>query len=142
MKMNKRAVGVILLLILTFPTLSCVVTSRDINVEITCDDFAEHPTGTRNDFEMATGDKLRVVLCSNPSTGFAWSYSMSGDKAIKEEDHDYIEPDSSLPGASGKETWTFEAMNKGKTIIDMEYDQPWEGGTKQERTYRITVTVE
>ena len=139
--MKTRVIALIVIGILTLTTLSCIITSRDINVEITCDDFAENPTSSRNDFEMEIGDKLYVVLCSNPSTGFEWSYEMSDDSVIKEEDHDFEEPDSNLPGAAGKETWTFEAVDKGTTIIDMDYSQPWEGGIKQEWTYRITVTV-
>ena len=120
---------------------SCFVTSRDIHVEINCDDFCKHPTSTRNDFEVEPGDKIYVKLCSNPTTGFEWSYEMSGDVAVKEEDHDFQEPESDLPGAAGKETWTFEAIEKGNTIINMEYSQPWDGGTKKEWTYTINVVV-
>jgi hypothetical protein len=49
---------------------SCFVTSRSIGVEISCDDFIEHPKSTINQFEVEIGDKITVELCSNPTTGF------------------------------------------------------------------------
>ena len=139
--MKRRTILVSSLLLLTIFMLSCI-TSRDTHVEIPCDDFMEHPTSTRNDFEIEVGDKVYVELCSNPTTGFEWSYEMSGDTAVKEEDHDFEEPEGDLVGAAGKETWTFEATEKGETIINMEYSQPWEGGIKGEWTYIISIVVE
>jgi predicted secreted protein len=139
--MSSRIAFVLITIILSMNLVSCFVTSRDIRVDISCNDFTENPAGIRNDFEMEVGDKLYVTLCSNPTTGFEWSYEMSGDAAITEEDHDFEEPESDLPGAAGKEMWTFEAIGKGETVVDMEYSQPWDGGIKEEWTYRISVIV-
>jgi predicted secreted protein len=139
--MKPKTVVLIGLLILTLAALSCVVTSRETYVEISCDDFMENPTSIRNDFEIEIGDKIYVELCSNPTTGFEWSYNMSGT-AVKEEDHDFDEPEGDMLGAPGKETWTFEGVGQGIAEILMEYSQPWDGGIKGEWTYRITVTVE
>ena len=140
--MNSRIVALAIIIVMTLSMLSCVVTSRDTHVEITCDDFAENPTSTRNDFQIEIGDKIYVELCSNASTGFEWSYEMSGDEAIMEEDHDFEAPEVDMPGAPGKETWTFEGIREGTTVISMEYSQPWEGGMKGEWTYTINVVVE
>lgn len=140
--MKLKTVVLVGLLVLTLAALSCVVTSRETYVEISCDDFMENPTSIRNDFQIEVGDKIYIELCSNPSTGFQWSYNMSGDIAVKEEDHDFDEPEGDMPGAPGKETWTFEGVSKGTAEILMEYSQPWDGGIKGEWTYRITVTVE
>jgi inhibitor of cysteine peptidase len=139
----KYKIPVVLTAIVLVLTLaSCFVTSRDIHVDITCDDFAENPTSIRNDFNIEIGDKIYIELCANPTTGFEWSYEMSGDTAVKEEDHDFEEPESDLPGAPGKETWTFEGTAEGTTVISMEYSQPWDGGMKGEWTYTINVVVE
>ena len=139
--MKHRIIAVLLLLLSTIFMMSCI-TSRDIHVEISCDEFTENPTSMRNDFQIEVGDKIYVELCSNPSTGFKWIYEMSVDNVIKEEGYDFEEPDSNVVGASGKEIWTFEAIEKGTTVIDMQYSQPWDGGIKGEWTYRINVTVE
>ena len=120
---------------------SCFVTSRDIGVEILCDDFTENHRSIINEFEVEIGDKITLELCSNPTTGFAWDYEMTVENVVKEEDHDFKEPDGSVVGAAGVEVWTFEAVKEGITEVRMEYSQPWEGGLKAEWTYTMTVTV-
>lgn len=133
---------ILFLLLFSIIFIPSCVTSRDINIEISCDEFRENPKGIQNDFHIEIGDKIYVELCSNPSTGFEWDYSMSGDNAIKEEGYDYEEPDSDIVGSSGKEIWTFEAIEKGETVINMEYNQPWQGGTKGEWVYTINIVVD
>lgn len=137
--MKLKVAGILILLVLVLALLSCV-TSRDIHVEITCGDFAENPTSIPNDFNIEAGDKIYIELCSNRVAGFAWSYEMTGD-AVKEEDHDYEEPESTVAGAAGTEKWTFEGSKKGTAEILVSYSQPWEGGIKNEWTYTITVEV-
>ncbi|MFC1918840.1 protease inhibitor I42 family protein [Chloroflexota bacterium] len=140
--MKLRILTCLLIIALMLPFTSCIVTSKDTHVDISCDDFRENPKSTRNDFTIEVGDKVYVELCSNPTTGFKWSYKMTGDSAVKEEGYDFEEPESDLPGAAGKEIWTFEGTSKGITEIMMEYSQPWDGGMKQEWTYKLTITVE
>ena len=138
--MKQRTILILLLLLSTILMQSCI-TSRDIHVEISCDEFAKNPKSMQNDFQIEVGDKVYIELCSNPSTGFKWNYDLSGDNALKEEGYDFEEPDVDVVGASGKEVWTFEAIEKGTTVINMEYSQPWQGGIKGEWTYRINVVV-
>ena len=120
---------------------SCVVTSHDYKGEISCDEFNNNHHH-RSDFEVEVGDKITVELCSNPTTGFQWDYETSIDNVLKEEDHDFEEPGGDVAGAAGTETWTFEAVKAGTTEVRMEYSQPWEGGSKAEWTYTMTITVE
>ena len=120
---------------------SCIVTSRLIGVEISCNQFTENPKNNFNDFKVEIGDKITVKLCSNATTGFQWEYIMTTENVLKEEDHDFEEPEGDMVGAAGVEVWTFEAVEKGTTEIQMEYSQPWEGGLKAEWTYVMTITV-
>ena len=120
---------------------SCIVTSRDINVDISCDEFRAH-NNVRNDFQVEVGDKIRAKLCSNQTTGFKWEYEMSNENVLNEEDYDFEEPKGDVTGAAGIEVWTFEAISKGTTEVSMEYSRPWEGGEKAEWTYIMTVIVE
>jgi predicted secreted protein len=138
--MKLRIILIFVVLIASFSLPSCV-TSRDINVEITCDQFNENHH-VRNNFQVEIGDKIRAKLCSNPTTGFEWEYEMSNENVIKEEDHDFEEPKGDVLGVAGIEAWTFEAVDIGTTEVSMEYSQPWEGGLKAEWTYTMTVTVE
>ena len=139
MKLKFWLISVMLAIILLLP--SCFVTSRDINVNISCDEFSAH-NHARNEFQVEIGDKIRVKLCSNPTTGFKWEYAISNENVLKEEDYDFEEPKGDVPGAAGTEVWTFEAVEKGTTEVRMEYSQPWEGGLKKEWTYTMTITVE
>jgi len=139
--MVQRTIFILILLFSTIFIQSCI-TSRDIHVEISCEEFTENPESIRNDFQMEVGDKLYIGLCSNPSTGFEWTYDLSGDNALKEEGYDFEEPDGDIVGAPGKEVWTFEAIEKGTTVINMEYSQPWQGGIKGQWTYKVNVVVD
>jgi len=140
--MKMKVIAITTLLLLSLPLSSCIITSRLINVDISCEEFQENPNSIINDFEIEIGDKITVKLCSNPTTGFQWDYEMSGEHTVKEEDHDFEEPDGDLVGAPGIEVWTFEGTTKGATVVLMEYSQPWEGGIKKEWTYRMNITVQ
>jgi predicted secreted protein len=138
--MKLRIILIFAMLAALLSSLSCI-TSRDINVEITCDQFNKN-NHTMNEFKVEIGDKIRVKLCSNPTTGFQWEYETSGENVLQEEDHDFEEPGSDVAGAPGIEVWTFEAVAKGTIEVRMAYSQPWEGGEKEEWTYTMTVTVD
>ena len=120
---------------------SDIVTFNDFNVEISCDEFGSY-NHLRGDFEVAVGDKIRMELCSNPTTGFQWGYEMTIANVLEEEGHEFEEPEADAPGTAGIETWVFEAVEAGETEVLMEYSQPWEGGLKSEWTYAVTVLVE
>ena len=140
--MKMKVIAITTLLLVSLSLSSCIVTSQLINVDISCEEFREHPNSTINDFQIEIGDKITVKLCSNPTTGFQWNYEMSGDNSLKEEDHDFEEPGGDVVGASGTEVWTFEGTAEGTTVVLMEDSQPWEGGIKKEWTYRMNITVQ
>ena len=139
-------VGIILALAILCSSIvfsSCAITSRSTGVEISCDDFNEHPNSIRNEFEAEIGDTIVVELCSNPTTGFRWEYETIGNIILKEVEHKFVDPeDEELIGAAGKEVWTFEVIDKGATEIRLAYNRTWEGGTKEEWTYLMIVTVD
>ena len=139
--MRKRIlVGLVIMMILV-ACAACSQPSSQALVEVSCDEFYSN-NHISQVLEVQVGETFTVKLCSNPSTGFQWNYEMTGDSALKEEDHDFEEPEKDVPGAAGKEVWTFEAVEKGVTAVHMEYSRPWESGKKAEWTYTMTVTVE
>ena len=125
----------------TFSLSSCGETSYDYGFKISCEKFEENSSYS-SELELEVGDKIKLELCSNQTTGFNWDYEFTAENIVKEVSHDYEEPGESVVGAPGVELWTFEAIEKGTTEIKMEYSQPWEGGTKTEWTYTVKVTVE
>jgi len=139
--MKLRIFLVFTILVTTLLMSSCIVTSHDYSVELSCEEFSEN-SHYISEFEIEVGDKIRAELCSNPTTGFKWTYEISAESVLKEEDYDFEGPEGDIPGAAGIDVWTFEAVEKGTTEVRMEYSQPWEGGLKAEWTYTMNVTVE
>ena len=141
--MLKKILLLIIMCVTMLTISSCVVTSVEYHVALTCDQFTGNAKYIYNsDVAMEVGDKIYLELCSNRTTGFRWEYEMTTEGIVAEEDYDYHEPEEGVVGAAGTELWTFEAVKTGTTEIKMEYSQPWEGGTKAEWTYTLTVTVE
>ena len=140
--MKLRMVSFLLITILMLSLASCFVTSKETHVAVSCEGFRDNPTGTRNEFTIEVGDKVYVELCSNPTTGFKWSYEMTGNPSVIEEDYDFQKPVNDLTGSPGIEKWKFEGIEKGTARIMMEYGQPWDGGIKKEWIYQLTITVE
>ena len=138
--MRLRVILVLAMLATSLLPLSCI-TLRRANVEISCEQFNENHH-TRSELHTAVRDTIAVKLCSNPTTGFQWEYETSGGNVLREEDHDFKEPESGVPGTAGKEVWIFRAVEKGTTEVRMAYSQPWKGGEKAEWTFTMTVTVE
>jgi len=95
---------------------ACFPTPKQVSVEATDDDFM----------------KLHAI-------------SKEVEVAVEEQvAHKFVSPEREPPpppGTPGKEVWTFKALKQGKSIISMEYSRPWEGGTKAEWTFVLTVVV-
>jgi predicted secreted protein len=138
--MKLRIFSLLVLLLPLLSTSSCFITSHDYEIEITCENFNES-NHCISAFNMTVGDKVRVRLCSNSTAGFQWEYQMTQGNIVKQEDHDYEEPENSLMGTAGVEIWTFEAIASGTTEVQMEYNQLWEGGEEEVWTYNMTITV-
>jgi len=117
--------------------------AEQVSVEIDCDQFTENKH-INSQVEVNAGDTIRVVLCSNPTTGFKWSeVAQIGDQAIIDQmEHEFIPPgNQSGVGAAGQEVWIFRALKEGTTTVSVEYSRPWEGGEKGEWTFELTVVV-
>ena len=138
--MKRIIMLVMVILAISTLSLACTKTQR-INLEIACDQFSQNTRFTSN-CEAKMGDRINITLCSNRTTAFQWRYKTTVENVLKEEKHDFQEPTSDVMGAAGKESWTFEAVGTGTTVIQMEYSGPWEGEEKVEWTYTVTVTVE
>jgi inhibitor of cysteine peptidase len=123
---------------------ACTATQAAEPLGATCDQFQSTPTIEQTG-TMAAGGDVKVILCSNPSTGFAWDEPQIGDSSVLQlAGRTYQAPDgASLPivGAAGGEVLTLHALAPGTTTLSVTYSQPWPGGTKEAWTYRLAVTV-
>ena len=88
------------------------------------------------------GDSFTVTLDSNPSTGFSWSISSITDEdVIDDVNNEFNGADTGMVGAGGQEVWTFKAVDKGSSTIEMKYSRPWEQGVEPAATFNVTVVV-
>ncbi len=73
-------------------------------------------------FEVEVGDRFTVVLESNVTTGFSWQLERELPESLVTLVRDeYIEPESDLVGAGGRQELTFEAVGDGSTFIQLWY---------------------
>jgi inhibitor of cysteine peptidase len=77
--------------------------------------------------EAALGSEFSIVLESNQTTGFGWDISKPLDeKVVRFVSSEYVASSAAMPGAPGREIWTFRACAAGKTAISFRYVRPWE----------------
>jgi predicted secreted protein len=142
MAMKLRIFLIFTIFVTVLLLISCVEipSSRNFDVEISCDEFGEsnHRSG---ELVVYMFDRITVKLCSYPATGVQWDYEMTVESVLIEEDHDFEEPAGNTTGGAGTEIWTFKPVGAGTTQVQMEYGQPGEGGSESEWTYNLTVWV-
>jgi len=90
------------------------------------------------------GDRLDVVLASNPTTGFEWQME-SGDTAVVKMLGDPVyspTPTSTqVVGSGGMTTFHFEAAAAGSTAVKLIYHRTFEKDVPPAQTFEVTVTV-
>jgi inhibitor of cysteine peptidase len=91
--------------------------------------------------EVTKGSDLKVVLESNPTTGYKWEVKEVDASILKQAGEAAYKADSDAVGAGGKETFTFNAVGAGQTTLKMEYRRPWETEEPAVETFAITIVV-
>ena len=117
----------------------------EATVKVDCEEFqapAQDPAVIEREITVSKGAVVEFWLCSNPSTGFEWEEAeLSDDSVLKETFHEFVAPDSTMPGSAGQEHWTFEATGSGDCTVSLRYSRPWEGGEKGVWEFTLDVTV-
>ena len=112
------------------------------SISIPIEEFPNHP---HIDVVMhaVVGEELTVTLGSNPTTGFQWSEDaeISDESIIKQVNHEFVAPETDVPGTPGQEVWTFEALKKGTVTTFLEYSRPWIEEDIGYWTVTITTTI-
>jgi inhibitor of cysteine peptidase len=141
-KMKLRTIPILAMLILSLWLAACAPSSGTA-VNVSCDDFNTQPNVSKQ-LAVDAGNTFTVTLCSNATTGFSWSESaqISDPTVVQQTAHEFVSPQNTgIVGAPGSEVWTFKALKKGTSTINMEYGRPWKGGEKGVWTFSLTVTV-
>ena len=94
--------------------------------------------------ELRVGDTVKLVLDTNPTTGFSWTKIDKVDSSIlKLEKNEYKQNANPgrLVGVGGATTIVYRAVKPGTAKIDLTYMQPWEPDSKFNTDYTVTVKV-
>lgn len=89
-------------------------------------------------------DEIKVVLPSNPSTGYQWVNMLTeGSTIVQVEDSVFTaDPDcGDRSGCGGTETFTFEATKTGTGAIKLFYMREWETEIEPLKQFAVTVVV-
>ena len=110
-------------------------------IRVTCEDVS--PTGSsvksivsRTVVTRVRGT-VRVIICSNASTGFSWGMVALDTLHLLRVGHTN-QPGHGI-GAPGTETWSLRLTNAGVGRATLVYSQPWKGGEKAVWTLLLTV---
>jgi inhibitor of cysteine peptidase len=85
------------------------------------------------------GEVFEIALPENPTTGFRWSFEVSGEPFCSLLD-DYFEPASqNLLGQGGYHYWHFKAVQAGLGNIALTYRRSWERTGTPARRFTLHV---
>jgi len=124
-----------------------VVEAADAAPQTAATDAKEFALGDKDSgksLELHVGDTVKLVLNTNPTTGFSWTKIDKVDSSIlKLEKNDYQQNANPgrMVGVGGKTTIVYRAVKPGTAKIDLTYMQPWEPDSEFNTNYTVTVKV-
>ena len=91
--------------------------------------------------ELQQGQRLRITLAANPTTGYTWAIlEPTDDRILRQLGEIEFEPESTLVGAGGVQIIRFEAVSAGQSSLKLVYHRPWESVEPLE-SFTLSVTV-
>ncbi len=92
--------------------------------------------------EAATGDDFKIVIESNPTTGYHWELMNEPEaNVVILVSNEYKGDEPVITGSGGVEVWTFKAVSPGETQITLGYYPPSNEPTDPQQTVTFTVKV-
>jgi inhibitor of cysteine peptidase len=97
---------------------------------------------TREDHELSVkcGDKFKIEVESNPSTGYKWHLLLFNEDILKLISSEFVPNLTNQIGSSGIERFNFEAKKEGRTSIKIVYKRAWEKQAMKSNEYFVNVT--
>jgi len=76
--------------------------------------------------QLAPGERVQLMLKSNPTTGYDWEFLLSLSGSVKVENNEFRPDNSLLCGAGGLRVLTLRGVKKGSGRILGIYRRSWE----------------
>jgi inhibitor of cysteine peptidase len=105
-----------------------------IKIIIIMSEREEHPALT-----VRRGNKFKIELQSNPSTGYSWHLLFYNKNILKLLSSEFEAKTENQIGTAGKQRFNFEATKKGTTSIKLVYKRAWEISTMKSKEFSIKV---
>ena len=96
-------------------------------------------TGLGTTREIGVGEELLLRLPENPTTGFRWQITCSGDGELQPLDDRFELGGDALPGSAGQRVLRFVARKPGTVQLSAAYRRPWEPGSQPARQLTLTI---
>jgi inhibitor of cysteine peptidase len=91
--------------------------------------------------EVNQGDRIRIELESNPTTGYEWAVDSTDETILVYEGSAYEAGDGNRVGQGGIQTLTFQAAEPGQAEIHLKYWRSWEGDASVVERFDVTITI-
>lgn len=137
MKLKLIIMGAILVLSMSFFACSTASNEPAPGVVSIDDSF------TGSEIEIQVGGSLVITLETNPKIGLEWALKNISDHTVLKLVNQKFKPpeNGTASGSNGQEIWSFKTLEKGMSVIFMEYRQPWQKPFPPENTFDLTVIV-
>lgn len=91
--------------------------------------------------EVVAGNEFKIIINSNPSTGYHWELVGDLDESIIQfVSKEYRADEPVMPGSGGVDVWIFRAVSAGETAIMLGYYPPGAGEpAAQEAAFTVIV---
>jgi inhibitor of cysteine peptidase len=91
--------------------------------------------------EVNQGDRIRIELESNPTTGYEWALDSTDETILVYEGSTYEAEDGNRVGQGGIQILTFQAADPGQAEVHLKYWRSWEGDASVIERFDVTITV-
>jgi len=92
-------------------------------------------------FAVKVGQRIRVKLEENPTTGYMWTTKNSNPAIVKTLSDVFVPPNTKLMGAPGYRRTMFQAVVPGTVTLEYSYARPWETGVAPVKTWKVILLV-
>lgn len=90
--------------------------------------------------DLKKGEKCKINLIENPSTGYSWLEEVTPDSDILELEQQEVMSGNYTIGGNSSRQWVFQAVKPGVKVLRFVYQRPWDK-TPSPKKFEITVNV-
>jgi len=95
----------------------------------------------RKEFTIVKGQMIKILLSSNPTTGYDWHLDKLNLRYFRFVNSGFIRPSGKLVGAPGQKWFEIKAVRAGNGGVRLLYYRSWEGKKKAAEEYKVNFKI-